>query len=822
MSAVAGFIADSQACANPGLGPVSAGPQCEGQAWSGGIAAPGASPVQDGTANGGSNWRAQFMALVQGADTPVATDTATGNAATDPGEAGTESAAEATAVKTAPAATSAFAAESALRWRLIAAQGNEPASAALPAAAAGHSALRTLLSADRQNTADSAAVALESTQSLRPATAHETAKRKSSNQETDAEKTVSATAQASAGNDLLAQVVPQAATWAAGAGTTGTAPQQVQPDSPSASATGTALSLLGKESAVSPSVGATTGSAYTVASDSANRTGDRAMASIASPVSTEGVSPLTVNRTLPAGVTSLDNSPAASESSSNDGLDATPALSDTVQAQAVGTQNIVDAEQPQIAARPKDSFDARVAASTSAGQVGSSTESNLEVPETKPVTISTSAQSGSAVAAQDEKPILAGQPASLATAATPLPDGSAATRAEADTAGDAAEDVAGGLSESKAHTELAFTKTVAHSGQTASQIHAVVPATTGETNTVSESLGEADAAHSADTKSTGAAVSSSAAARPRTTDAQQPFVQGQDLIQAQVVRHAAESASAANSSLESSQATGSVETAIPETSAALSKARKPAGTGTGSEPARATAQPASSATAAEPVVHLVHAQTGATISEAANLQGYMAVARDAAGTNSGTSLNATKSSAGPAGEATFAALDSTSGSAAPSWTHVSARHAEAGFQDPSLGWVSVRADVNAGAVHATVVPGSADAAQTLGGHMAGLNSYLSDEHAHVETLTLAVPESKDAWTATGQGSGQGMNQGANQEAGQGNGQNHFTESTSIPQSVTPAIATAASDAQVSDISGTLSTNVSSGQLQQGSHISVMA
>jgi hypothetical protein len=105
--------------------------------------------------------------------------------------------------------------------------------------------------------------------------------------------------------------------------------------------------------------------------------------------------------------------------------------------------------------------------------------------------------------------------------------------------------------------------------------------------------------------------------------------------------------------------------------------------------------------------------------------------------------------------------------------------------------------------------------------MAGLNSYLSDEHAHVETLTLAVPESKDAWVATGQNSGQGMNQGANQGAGQGSGQNHFAESTSNPQSVVSTISAAASDTQVSALSGTLNTNVS-GSLQQGSHISVMA
>ncbi|MDR3740823.1 MAG: hypothetical protein P4L40_17545 [Terracidiphilus sp.] len=889
MSAVAGFIADSKACAKPGLGLVSAGAQSEGQAWSGGIAASGSSTVQNGTANGGSDWRAQFMALVQGTGTPVATETATGNAATDSGETGVESVAAATTVPTAPAATSALATESALRWRLAAAEGSKSASEALPAAGTGRSALRTPVSADQQiaadggTTADGAAVA--GTRPLRSTTSSETAKGKSSKQETDSDQTVSATAQASTGNDLLAQVVPQAATWAAGA--VATAPQQAQAGSPSTSATGATLSLPGTETVVAPSAPRTTGSAYAVASEPTNTTGNSASAgtatsttgaalrpagtspvvstepgattgsgytvagdvadeagksaAIASPASTKDSSSLAASSTLPAGATGLDKPLETAESGPNDSLAATTVVSDTVRTEARGTQKIVDPEQPQIAAMSETNsgsnseniFDASVAASTSAGQVAPSIELkelNLAAPATAPVAISTSAQSGLAVAPQDVTQTLAGQTA--ATAAAPLLDGAAASRVETDTAGGAAGGETAGLSESKA--ELAFPKTAAHSGQTVSQVHTVVPAATGETNTVSPSTGKADATDSADAQSAVTAVASSPLTQSQTTDTQQPSVQGQELSQTQVVsqtqavRQASESAAVANASNESSQATGLAETAGTKTSAAISQTRKPAGTGAGNMTARATAQPASSATATEPVAHLVHSQSGAAISEASNLQGYLAVPRDAAGTNGGTSLSATNSSAGSAGDATFAALDSASGAAAPSWTHVGARHAEAGFQDPSLGWVGVRADVSAGAVHATVVPGSADAAQALGGHMAGLNSYLSDEHAHVETLTLAVPESKDSWAGSGQGSGQGMNQdanqGANQGAGQGtgqeSGQNRFSESASSVQSVTPVRTTAASEAQVS--AGALNTNGSSGSLRQGSHISVMA
>ncbi len=97
----------------------------------------------------------------------------------------------------------------------------------------------------------------------------------------------------------------------------------------------------------------------------------------------------------------------------------------------------------------------------------------------------------------------------------------------------------------------------------------------------------------------------------------------------------------------------------------------------------------------------------------------------------------------------FAALDSgaTPGVAAANtaadsaaWTRTGAHSVEAGFEDPSLGWVGVRADLAAGQVHATVVPGSAEAAQALGGQLAGLHAYLNDQRTPVGSLALAAPE----------------------------------------------------------------------------------
>jgi hypothetical protein len=96
------------------------------------------------------------------------------------------------------------------------------------------------------------------------------------------------------------------------------------------------------------------------------------------------------------------------------------------------------------------------------------------------------------------------------------------------------------------------------------------------------------------------------------------------------------------------------------------------------------------------------------------------------------------------------------------WTHAAPRQAEAGFEDPSLGWVSVRAGLNAGSISAVVVPGSADATQALGAHMAGLHDYLADQHSPVESLALATAQNSGADA----GWGQGMQHQSQQQSGQ--------------------------------------------------------
>jgi hypothetical protein len=88
---------------------------------------------------------------------------------------------------------------------------------------------------------------------------------------------------------------------------------------------------------------------------------------------------------------------------------------------------------------------------------------------------------------------------------------------------------------------------------------------------------------------------------------------------------------------------------------------------------------------------------------------------------------------------TFAALDSGTAVGTPNWIHAGGRQVEAGFQDPALGWVGVRADLSGGSLHAALVPGSTEAAQALSGHLAGLNAYLQEQQTPVATLTMAAP-----------------------------------------------------------------------------------
>ena len=165
--------------------------------------------------------------------------------------------------------------------------------------------------------------------------------------------------------------------------------------------------------------------------------------------------------------------------------------------------------------------------------------------------------------------------------------------------------------------------------------------------------------------------------------------------------------------------------------------------------------------------HLSAAQSTSPANEAISLGGaqnlsevHAGAANGGGGASSPNSVQAVGATV--ASKEPFAAMDSGSGAVAPTWIHAGGHHAEAGFQDSTLGWVGVRAQVDGSAIRATLVPGSVEAAQSLAGHLAGLKTFLAGHHTPVETLTLGSPESR--WA------GHGMEQGSGQQTGQHAGQ----------------------------------------------------
>jgi len=172
-------------------------------------------------------------------------------------------------------------------------------------------------------------------------------------------------------------------------------------------------------------------------------------------------------------------------------------------------------------------------------------------------------------------------------------------------------------------------------------------------------------------------------------------------------------------------------------------------------------------------------------------------------------------STGPDSREAFATLDTASAPVATTWIRAGTQRAEAGYQDPALGWVGVRADLSGGGVHAQLVPGSTDAAQALGSHLAGLNAYLAEHHTPVETLTLAAPESGSSGLS-GQGAGEGTQQGAGQQSAQS-----ADASTPSAQNSESVIQLPAASVELPAFFGDINGSTQSATLD-GFHISVMA
>jgi hypothetical protein len=128
----------------------------------------------------------------------------------------------------------------------------------------------------------------------------------------------------------------------------------------------------------------------------------------------------------------------------------------------------------------------------------------------------------------------------------------------------------------------------------------------------------------------------------------------------------------------------------------------------------------------------------------------------------GSSGSGTKSGVSP--QATFAALDSAPGGTTPSCARAGSQQAEAGFEDPTLGWIGVRADVTGSSIHAALMTGSPEAAQALSAHLPGLSAYLSDQHSGVSVLTMNSPGDGGVGSGTGQSGQQNGGQTAQQSS----------------------------------------------------------
>lgn len=116
------------------------------------------------------------------------------------------------------------------------------------------------------------------------------------------------------------------------------------------------------------------------------------------------------------------------------------------------------------------------------------------------------------------------------------------------------------------------------------------------------------------------------------------------------------------------------------------------------------------------------------------------------------------------------------------WTHAATTKVEAGFQDPSLGWVGVRATADSNGVHAAVLPSSPDASRMLGGSMEDLGAYLTEQHHSVQSLTMAPPPSAEAGNTGSSYDGAGLAQGNAQE--RSFGQQSGTNSEAAPETQT--------------------------------------
>jgi len=123
------------------------------------------------------------------------------------------------------------------------------------------------------------------------------------------------------------------------------------------------------------------------------------------------------------------------------------------------------------------------------------------------------------------------------------------------------------------------------------------------------------------------------------------------------------------------------------------------------------------------------------------------------------------------------------------------------------------------------VAGSSEAAQALGSHLAGLNTYLAEHQTPVQTLTLSSSASGlpgSGWAGGGM-DGSGGGQGAGQQMQQGTGQQPEQDTAVGFLSISPAVSTArAAAASPSSVWSGPSDGSGYAATSAGGHISVVA
>jgi hypothetical protein len=184
--------------------------------------------------------------------------------------------------------------------------------------------------------------------------------------------------------------------------------------------------------------------------------------------------------------------------------------------------------------------------------------------------------------------------------------------------------------------------------------------------------------------------------------------------------------------------------------------------------------------------------------------------------------NSSRGTVEPALREPFAALDAEPAAGAVAWTHAGARQAEAGFEDPVLGWVGVRAELSGGGVHAALVPGSAEAAQELGRQMDGLHTYLTEQRTPVESLVMAAPSGSGASSGTGGGFGNPAQHEMGQGTGEGAGQNAREQAAREVESRTTPVLSGAGRTSAAQTSTAAPGSDVSSQSREGSRISLVA